>query len=215
MDRDFKGVFIPKEIYLDKRLNALEKIILTEIDSLDNEEHCIASNDYLAKFCQCSEWKVSEAIKKLKELNYIEVVNFDGRHRKLESRVWKNQRQNIEKPNSDMGNSNSINIDNNIDIKNNNSSNIFEFIESNFGRTLNSIEYELIDTWEDTELTRYAIKQAVLSNHCNLKYIQSILNTYHKENIQTIQQAQEKEEQFKNKKSYKKDSWKDNDYWRT
>jgi hypothetical protein len=38
MERDFKGVWIPKEIWLDERLNALEKIILTEIDSLDATE---------------------------------------------------------------------------------------------------------------------------------------------------------------------------------
>lgn len=36
--RDFKGVWIPKEVWLDTRLNALDKVILTEIDSLDNGE---------------------------------------------------------------------------------------------------------------------------------------------------------------------------------
>jgi hypothetical protein len=34
-ERDFKGIRIPKEVYLDKRLNANEKILLAEIDSLD------------------------------------------------------------------------------------------------------------------------------------------------------------------------------------
>ena len=65
-NRDFKGVWIPKEVWLDTRLNALEKVILTEIDSLDNgEKGCYASNEHLAEFCQCSKTKVSTAIKKL------------------------------------------------------------------------------------------------------------------------------------------------------
>lgn len=88
--RDFKGVFIPREIWLDKRLNAIEKVIFTEIDSLDSEESgCYASNEYLADFCQCSVSKVSSAISKLKELGYIYEKSFDGRKRILKSRFTK------------------------------------------------------------------------------------------------------------------------------
>lgn len=86
-NRDFKGVWIPKEIWLNEELTWQDKIILTEIDSLDNEEHCIAGNDYLAKFCQCSERKVSESISKLTKLGLIEVISFDGRHRKIASKL--------------------------------------------------------------------------------------------------------------------------------
>ena len=83
--REFKGVWFPAEIWLDERLTALEKIILIEIDSLDGENGCYASNEYLAKFCQCSQSKVSSAITKLKKLGYIRVKSFDGRKRILES----------------------------------------------------------------------------------------------------------------------------------
>ena len=48
--RHFKGVWIPKEIYLDKELNSIQKILLAEIDSLDDGEGCFASNKYLADF---------------------------------------------------------------------------------------------------------------------------------------------------------------------
>lgn len=82
-DRDFKGVWIPKEIWLNEELTMLEKVIFVEIDSLDGPDHCYASNEYFATFCNCSESKVSKAIKKLKELGMIEEVAFDGRHRKL------------------------------------------------------------------------------------------------------------------------------------
>lgn len=84
-DREWRGIWIPKEVWLDERLSALEKIILFEIDSLDKEDGCYASNEYIAQFCQCSAWKVSTAISKLTELGYIRFVSFDGRHRTLKS----------------------------------------------------------------------------------------------------------------------------------
>lgn len=117
MNRDFKGIWIPKEIWLNNDLTLLEKIILIEIDSLDNENHCIAGNDYLAEFCNCSERKVSDAIKKLTELGYIEVVTFDGRHRTLKSNLTvciKRSMQTSKICEAESQNLQSINIDNNI-----------------------------------------------------------------------------------------------------
>lgn len=103
------------------------------------------------------------------------------------------------------------NINNNIDyINNNNSSSIekcdtiYDFLEQNFGRTLNSIEIEMIREWNDNELTRYAIKQAVLNGKYNVKYINTILVNYKNNSITTVQQAQEEEKKFKSKKEIKK-----------
>ena len=120
--RDFKGVWIPKDIWLDKRLNALDKIILVEIDSLDaTEEGCYASNEYLAEFCQCSETKISTAINKLIEFNYLEIIKFDGRKRFIKSRLSKNERQTLKKLKADFKKMKDINLINNI---NNNNINI-------------------------------------------------------------------------------------------
>lgn len=110
MNRDFKGVWIPKEIWLNEELTLLEKIIFVEIDSLDNENHCIAGNEYFATFCNCSESKVSKAIKKLKELNMIEELSFDGRHRKI--RVVKNTTESSKKCYAESQNLQSNNIAN-------------------------------------------------------------------------------------------------------
>jgi predicted phage replisome organizer len=77
--------------------------------------------------------------------------------------------------------------------------NIYEYIESNFARTLSPIEYEEISNWKDDELTRYAIKQAVLNGVYNIKYISKILFNYEKQGIKTVQQAQEKEKKFNNR----------------
>lgn len=95
--RDFKGVWIPREVWLDKRLSALDKVILTEIDSLDQGDNgCYASNQHLAEFCQCSERKVSDAVTKLIECGYVSVASFDGRKRTLRSNL-SNVRGRLEK----------------------------------------------------------------------------------------------------------------------
>lgn len=116
-ERDFKGVWIPRTVWLDDRLNALDKVILTEIDSLDNGERgCYASNKHIAEFCQCSETKVSTAISKLIKLGYITVQKFDGRQRELKSRLSKFERQGLKNCNSDFKNLKESNISNNTPI---------------------------------------------------------------------------------------------------
>lgn len=108
-DREWRGIWIPKEVWLDERLSALEKIILFEVDSLDKEEGCFASNEYIAKFCQCSAWKVSTAISKLIELGYIRVVSFDGRHRTLKSCIRFTTEQPLENHKAAFGETHAIN----------------------------------------------------------------------------------------------------------
>ena len=102
--RDFKGVWIPKRVFLDERLNAIEKIILIEIDSLDAEdsEGCYASNEYLANFCKCSMTKVSTSISKLIKLGYLYVSKNDGRKRYLKSRLSNSESQYFKKSEPDL-----------------------------------------------------------------------------------------------------------------
>lgn len=113
-NRDFKGVWIPKEVWLDDRLSALDKIILTEIDSLDQgEDGCFASNDYIANFCQCSSTKVSTSITKLIEYDYLYVRKFDGRKRYLKSRLSFFERQDLKKCKAGFKKIKDINTSNN------------------------------------------------------------------------------------------------------
>ena len=82
MDRDFKGVWIPKEFYLNKDLSWAEKILLVEIDSLDKDGiGCFASNEYLANFLMLSEGSVANMIIKLINKGYLIKKGFDGRKR--------------------------------------------------------------------------------------------------------------------------------------
>lgn len=89
------------------------------------------------------------------------------------------------------------------DSQDDNNRDIFDFIEKNFGRTLNPVEIEEALNWEDNDLTRYAIKQAILNNAYSFKYINQILHNYKMNNIQTVQQAQEADKKFKKEKEEK------------
>jgi hypothetical protein len=71
MNRDFKGVWIPKEIWLSENLTLQEKVFLVEISSLDNDEGCFANNNYFAEFFGLSKTRVSLIIKSLVEKGYI------------------------------------------------------------------------------------------------------------------------------------------------
>lgn len=86
MDRDFKWIWIPKEIWLADDINIMCKILLVEIDSLSTEdEWCYASNEYFSNFFWISTTQVSKYISLLKEKWYIEEVSFNWRKRVLKS----------------------------------------------------------------------------------------------------------------------------------
>jgi hypothetical protein len=71
--RDFKGVWIPKEIWTSQYLTLQEKVFLTEIDSLDNKNGCFAGNEYFANFFQLSKDRCSEVINSLKNKGFLKI----------------------------------------------------------------------------------------------------------------------------------------------
>ena len=72
-NRKFKGVWIPADYWLDENLSIMEVVILTEIDSLDGDNGCFASNKHFASFIGMTPAYVSKIIKHLKEKGYISV----------------------------------------------------------------------------------------------------------------------------------------------
>lgn len=84
-ERDFKGVWIPKKIWLNKDLSCIEKCLLAEIESLDNSElkGCFASNKYLGEFVGVTEGRMANIISDLKKRGYIIQCFWDGRNRGL------------------------------------------------------------------------------------------------------------------------------------
>ena len=209
MERSVKGIWIPIEIWNDKRLTALDRVILAEIDSLDGEEHCFASNQYLAEFCGCSETHASKAISKLISLGYLSVVSFNGRSRCIkcnfryqlehdestqksllneQGRVVKLTRQSCQIDKAGLSNEQGSNIYNNI-LNNNN-----EKIEEKTTNITTNQPLPTISTNEfDLFWTAYPNKQ-------NKKYAQTcFLRALHRTSLETILEAIEKQKQYKEK----------------
>jgi hypothetical protein len=73
MERDFKGVWIPKEIWLNQDLGWSEKLLFVEIDSLAKNGQCFASNEYFGKFLGCHKKHISRLVSNLAETGLIRV----------------------------------------------------------------------------------------------------------------------------------------------
>ncbi len=99
-----------------------------------------------------------------------------------------------------------INID---ESRKKDESTIYEVIEKEFGRTLSSIEYEIIRAWLEhnysEELIKEALKEAVLNGVSNLKYIDKILFEWSKKGIKTINDVEENRKKHRNLNSSNKD----------
>lgn len=77
-----------------------------------------------------------------------------------------------------------VNKEDKVDVEN---STIFELIEKEFGRTLSSMEYEIIKAWLEQgfseELIKEVLKEAVFSGVSNLRYMDTILYEWNKNGI--------------------------------
>lgn len=74
LKRDFKGIWIPKELWEDTHLTKMEMLLFVEIDSLSNyEKGCFAGNTHLGKFLGVSSSRASQIVTSLKKKGYIKV----------------------------------------------------------------------------------------------------------------------------------------------
>ena len=73
-ERDFKGIWIPKEVWLSPTLSLMEKVLFVEIHSLDNERGCFASNRYFAEFFGISDRQIRNVILSLKMKGFVTVT---------------------------------------------------------------------------------------------------------------------------------------------
>ncbi len=83
--RDFKGIWIPKEIWLDHNLSPTEKCLLAEIHSLDKGKGCYAGNKYLGDFIGKSKGTVANILVSLRKRGYIEDLSINGEERHIKA----------------------------------------------------------------------------------------------------------------------------------
>ena len=79
--RQFKGIWIPKEIWLNKDLTFQEKIILVEIDSYDDGQvGCFATNKHFVNNFGINSSRISQILQGLQRKNYITITyDFNGK----------------------------------------------------------------------------------------------------------------------------------------
>ena len=70
---DFKGVWIPRELWLTKNLKPMEKFFLLEIESLDGENGCFASNAHFSDLFDVSKGRCTQIIKKLESNGWVKI----------------------------------------------------------------------------------------------------------------------------------------------
>lgn len=214
---------LPSTVRYDKTLKANEKILYSEITVLCNKSGCCyASNEYFANLYDVHKNTISMWINNLKTRGYIgtkiiyksdgktvdkriiflsEVIlkeiaeDYCEKHKEGINEIIDRYIQNHLYPINENMKENNTSINNNKNKKEEKS--LFEIIEENYGRTLNWIEAEEINSWNDTELTRYVIKESILKGIRNIKYISRVLEDYELNNITTVEQAQQREKKFK------------------
>ena len=71
---NFKGVWIPREIFYSAELSLREKFILSEIAALSIDEYCFARNIHFATLCGCSKETISRDISRLQTLGYVSSI---------------------------------------------------------------------------------------------------------------------------------------------
>lgn len=74
--------------------------------------------------------------------------------------------------------------------------NIYEYVERNFGRTLSPIEYEKINGWlssYEEEIIKYAIELCIMNNKKTFNYVNGILNNWNSCGYKTLQEIKDNE----------------------
>ena len=99
------------------------------------------------------------------------------------------------------------------DAKNNKS--IYDIFETELGRTLSPIEYELVGEWlndNTEEILKLALKEATYNGVSNFRYIDRIIHEWKKKGIKTKDDVIKNNEDFRKNKSEKKQELFDYDW---
>lgn len=75
--KEFKGVWIPYEIFTDKKLSDKEKFVYSIITFLSKENECTISNAYIGNLLNIGNVQVSRIINSLRKKGYIktQIIN--------------------------------------------------------------------------------------------------------------------------------------------
>ena len=87
--------------------------------------------------------------------------------------------------------------------------NLYSIFETEFGRTLSPMEFEIINGWIDNgyseELIKLALKEATYNGVSNLRYIDKIIYEWGKKGIKNKEDVEKNRKQFKNNSNKNKE----------
>ena len=86
ISRAFNGVWIPKKYWLDENLSLVEVAFMAEIESLDGDNGCYASNNHFAEFFGMSASRVSQVINSLSDRGYLK-ISYEKKGKQVVSRL--------------------------------------------------------------------------------------------------------------------------------
>lgn len=188
-----KPIVIPKKLFLNyKKLNITEEELIILIYIINLGDKILYNPEIFVKDLSLDKYKVMDILNNLSIKNLINVkieknskgiseeyIYTDVLYNKLFNIVIEEKKDNII-----------------------NDTDIFSLFETELGRTLSPMEYEIIKEWLTSsyteELIKEALKEAIYNNVKNLKYIDRILYTWKNKGIKT------KEDIIKDKKNYRK-----------
>ena len=137
---------------------------------LSNQEVPVLDIENIMNTCYLTQTQVLESFEKLTSLQIIQV------------NVQKNRDGKIEEILSLDNMIKTVTQDITTDIKKKNTLDLFEKFESEFGRTLSSMEYEIVNQWVkegfEKDMIVEALREAVYNNAKSLKYIEAILYSW-------------------------------------
>lgn len=186
---------IPANVRYDKNLKDKAKLLYGEISALsDKNGYCYATNKYFAELYNVSTTTISLLIKDLIDNEYIEseIIYKEGTKeilnrylRIIKEGYLRKVKDNNTSINNICSSSNNNKLNNNIDssrnININNNIYIYNYIETNYGRTISPLEKEKIDYWlekYDEEIIKYAFEISVMNNAKRFNYVNKILQNW-------------------------------------
>ena len=187
-------ITIPKILFkYYKKLNITEEELIILICIINKGDKIIYNPSIFTEEIDMDKYKAMEIITAMAEKGIVEIKVENNKSGKKEEYLY------LEPLYNKMLN---LLIDLQLGTNKTVDTNIFAAFETELGRTLSAMEIEIIKEWIHSgvseELIKEALKEAILNNVRNLKYIDRILFNWRSKGFKT------KEDILKDKKNYRK-----------
>lgn len=187
-------IMIPKVLFkYYKKLNITEEELILLICIIQQGDKIVYDPNFFTEEIDMDKYRAMQIVTDLAEKGTIEIKVENNKSNKKEEYIYLDPLYNK-----------ILNLLIDLQLGSNQTidTNIFAAFEQELGRTLSAMEVEIIKEWLHSgiteELIKEALKEAILNNVRNLKYIDRILFNWRSKGFKT------KEDIIKDKKNYRK-----------